>query len=1090
MKIRTTLNLIVLILSIGTFHEPAHAQAPGNTAITYQGRLAFNGMAVNEDCEVVFSLYDAAAGGQLLAQVGSDAAPRVVNVHKGLFTQPLDFGMTAFSGGERWLEIAVRPAGSDQPFSVLSPRQCITPTPYALHALSGGDVSSLDQAYNKGGPGAGRTIHTTSGPMSIEGDGGLVVAGNVGIGTLSPNSKLEVAGVVHSTIGGFMFPDGTIQTTAALGSGDPRVLGDCLDGPGGFPDNVLCIDNSGNVGIGLPAAVVDFTSRLHIAGASEANITLELDPEGNTAPTKFGINFITGDGGGTNLGDIYVDQAMAGTPLFLNGQNPNDVIIAFGGGVPGNVGIGTVSPMNRLSVDGDADFTGNVGIGTFSPANPLTVDGNANFTGNVGIGTATPASPLEVNGIIHSTAGGIMFPDNSVQTTAATAGGDITAVLTPAGSGLTGGAMSGDVTLQVDFTPSGGVNGTATTVARGDHTHNDIGGGAITVDGLGNVGIGTPPNPMFKLDVAGNIHTLGTISAGAFASNSPFIAEAPAGTPRLRIDDVSGFVSIGSPPSAAPAQRLDVDGSVRASSQFISLDAVNPPFVVSSSALVVGLNTDLLDGVDSTGFALLAGRPGGQTLNGGTLAGDPLSLNGSTTNDGDILMNVAGGNVGIGNPAPAEKLDVTGNAHVTGNMDVDGTVITDFVNAQSPLQLQTDGTTRVYIAGLPDPNPGFVGIGTTTPLSLLDVNGDVNVTGNQSVGGDLDVTGTVFTDFVSSHSPLQLQISGTTMVFIADPSGFVGIDTNTPQNPLQVSKAGGATAALSDGVHLGRDTANDAHLELVRLGGTPYIDFLNDNTEDFDARIRLEADDALSITGANVGIGTTTPNEQLHVVNNAQVDGTIYTSDVSSRDGVSPLDLELNDAPVVHVDPNGNVGIGPPAMGGPPIPPDEALHVNGCIKADCFKLSGERPLFVSALSAVTSSANLTLIPAPAGTVRIRPNTTGIQNVMVPVQIAQGLIGTLQQLVRVRISYRVTSSTTFITSTRARTTDDAAGTFVTLLDDGTDQKSNAWTFYEITLPAPLDINGPLFLNLELSVAGTGSANDIELGRMVVTVADAP
>jgi hypothetical protein len=38
---------------------------------------------------------------------------------------------------------------------------------------------------------------------------------NVGIGTTEPASKLEVAGIVHSTSGGFKFPDGTIQTTAA-----------------------------------------------------------------------------------------------------------------------------------------------------------------------------------------------------------------------------------------------------------------------------------------------------------------------------------------------------------------------------------------------------------------------------------------------------------------------------------------------------------------------------------------------------------------------------------------------------------------------------------------------------------------------------------------------------------------------------------------------------------------------------------------------------------------------------------------------------------------------------------------------------------
>jgi hypothetical protein len=76
----------------------------------------------------------------------------------------------------------------------------------------------------------------------------------------------------------------------------------------------------------------------------------------------------------------------------------NKLSVAGNTDVSGNVGVGTTTPANKLSVVGNADFSGNVGVGTVTPANKLSVTGNADFSGNVGIGTTNPAGKLQVAG--------------------------------------------------------------------------------------------------------------------------------------------------------------------------------------------------------------------------------------------------------------------------------------------------------------------------------------------------------------------------------------------------------------------------------------------------------------------------------------------------------------------------------------------------------------------------------------------------------------------------------------------------------------------------------------------------------------------
>ena len=113
------------------------------TAFTYQGYLRQGGTPANANHDFQFSLWTTASGG---SQVGATQTLTNVPVQNGLFTVSLDFG-TVWDGSDRFLQIAVRPAGSGG-YTTLSPRVKINPTPYAILAgvanpigAAGGDLS-------------------------------------------------------------------------------------------------------------------------------------------------------------------------------------------------------------------------------------------------------------------------------------------------------------------------------------------------------------------------------------------------------------------------------------------------------------------------------------------------------------------------------------------------------------------------------------------------------------------------------------------------------------------------------------------------------------------------------------------------------------------------------------------------------------------------------------------------------------------------------------------------------------------------------------------------------------------------------------
>jgi hypothetical protein len=102
--------------------------APIGTGFTYQGYLEDGGSPANNSYDFEFKLYDAEAGG---SQVGSTFTVNDHPIFDGQFNVVLDFGVSAFGSGARWLEIAVRLGTSGGVYTVLSPRQELTPAPYA-----------------------------------------------------------------------------------------------------------------------------------------------------------------------------------------------------------------------------------------------------------------------------------------------------------------------------------------------------------------------------------------------------------------------------------------------------------------------------------------------------------------------------------------------------------------------------------------------------------------------------------------------------------------------------------------------------------------------------------------------------------------------------------------------------------------------------------------------------------------------------------------------------------------------------------------------------------------------------------------------
>lgn len=347
----------------------APAQSAGS-AFTYQGQLKEGGLPADGAYDFQFTLYD-----DLGVVVGGPISVEDHPVTNGLFSAILDFGAGSFTGDARFLEISVRPGDSGGAFTTLSPRQELTPTPYATTALTtvGVDGHSLDAV--DGSP-ADAVYVDTSGKVRME-EGGLTVFDAVGHGIwLTSDSFQFDEGTSEEPIYDYL---STTDTHRFWTNGTRRMV----------------IDAAGNVGIGTDSP----SHQLHIAGEAgfeqdawfHSQIPFEIAHDSNTG--------------------LLIDP---GNPsLHLEVDNDN-IMTLFDGAV----GIGTSNPTEKLEVDGtiktsglrigNSATAGHVltadasGVGTWQPGGSggslWTVGGAGIYydAGYVAVGHSSPSYPLHV----------------------------------------------------------------------------------------------------------------------------------------------------------------------------------------------------------------------------------------------------------------------------------------------------------------------------------------------------------------------------------------------------------------------------------------------------------------------------------------------------------------------------------------------------------------------------------------------------------------------------------------------------------------------------------------------------------------------
>ncbi len=192
MKIKLTfIKWAASLLLLSTINHQLSTVFAQGTAFTYQGRLTSGSSPASGLYDFRFKLYTDPFGN---FQVGLSYLTNAIPTTNGLFTTTVDFGAGIFTGKTNWLEVDVRTNGGGG-YTILSPLQNLTPTPYAVFAESASNLSGTLSAAQLSGPLASANLSGTYGNTV-----NLNNAGNSFIGNGSGLTVLDASQLISGTV--------------------------------------------------------------------------------------------------------------------------------------------------------------------------------------------------------------------------------------------------------------------------------------------------------------------------------------------------------------------------------------------------------------------------------------------------------------------------------------------------------------------------------------------------------------------------------------------------------------------------------------------------------------------------------------------------------------------------------------------------------------------------------------------------------------------------------------------------------------------------------------------------------------------------